>query len=355
MNKRKELYGAKGFTFSQQEVIEALADNRPLTLDLAIQSGCRNRCIYCGWHGAARKNLLTLEEILDLITQASNLGVKSIEFLGMGEPTTRKDILVILQQVKESGMTPVLFTCGDVVGEDEWSLKIHRESGFQFAEKLFALDVTVMLSYQRQYEDDIAGFDGFSAARNLALSRLLEIGFNQVSPTRLGLASVILRENVGELPVIYRCALKRNIYPLFCPLMPVGKSKSRESRFTMGISPQELVDLTARLHKVADECGYHIGKVSDFPGSHQCFVSSNGFYIDPKGDVYICEGMLDYSLGNVRQESLADLWQRVQIKKRCILGENLCQGLCHVKRCSSIIPVDFETRVLDRLCQEALL
>jgi MoaA/NifB/PqqE/SkfB family radical SAM enzyme len=325
-------FGYKGGTFSKDEILEAHRKNTPLTMDCAIPCGCLNNCVYCGFLGVNKKDKLKQDEIIRVFEEFAKLGGKSIKILGEGEPLLRKDILFLVSYIHNLGMTPVIFTCGDVLGSETLAQEIHRRSCNEIAQELYENGVTVMLKYE---DDDVVQREGYSILRNKALELLLSWGFNREYPSRLGFAIVLLKETYNKIPSIFEFALENNIYPLICPLMPIGKMKTPEARAKYSPIPSEITQLKQRLVQLRESKGIKLSEDSDFPGGLPCDISRAGMYMDDVGNIKICEA--DEMIGNIRNSSLAELWQKCSEIKDRKYGDLRWLGLCFPKRKEGII------------------
>lgn len=328
-------YGYHGGTFSAEALEKAEKSNIPLTLDLAIPGKCLNNCVFCGYYKVNTTGKLTPSEIGSIFRQFKNLGGESIKILGEGEPLLRTDILDLVEDIHRLGLTPVLFTCGDVIGDDKLAKKIHGVAGYEIALRLKRSECTVILKYEGKYQDDIVQQKGFSTLRNRALKMLLELEFNSFFPSRLGFGTVLLRKNIREIPKIFRYALENNIYPLICPLMPIGKTKEKECREQLAPSREETREHRNELVAIRSKYGINHDAVSDFPGGLPCDVARAGFYIDDVGKAFLCES--DEFVGNIRDQSLKILWGKINSKKDKKYGKARFKGLCFPKRMCEII------------------
>jgi len=86
---------------------DALVDNwgRPINyLRLAVTDRCNLRCFYCmpaeGINYLPRKELLTYEELLQLVNIFSELGVNKVRITG-GEPLVRRDVISFMKNLSE--------------------------------------------------------------------------------------------------------------------------------------------------------------------------------------------------------------------------------------------------------------
>lgn len=332
---KKHPFGYNGGTFPEELVRKAIDNAIPLTLDLAIPGTCLNNCIFCGYYDVNSTGKLSQNEILNIIEQFANLGGKSIKILGEGEPLLRKDIILLLNRMSNHGLIPVLFTCGDVIGDDNLAIKFHGISGYELANILYEIGCTIVLKYEAKDQDDIVQREGFSKLRDKAFQILMEIGFNKHFPSRFGFGTVLLRHNYNEIPIIYKYALENNIYPLICPLMPIGKTKERQNREILSPSKSDIAVLKASLKHFRKNFGIDFSIESDFPGGLPCDIARVGFYIDDIGNAFICES--DDVVGNIREFGLNNLWAEININKNAKYGEARHKGLCFPKRRNNII------------------
>lgn len=344
--KNYQKFGYDGGIFSKEELELAKKKNTPLTLDFAIPSGCRNNCFYCGYRQPTPEGL-TREEIFSVIDQFREIGGKSIKILGEGEPFIRSDILEILEYIFKSGLKPVLFTCGDTIGDEKLAKQIHGLDSREIIDKLAEFNVTVMLKYEKENEDDIVDKRGFSDLRNKTLKLLKEFGFNKFYPSHLGFGIVILKANVKEIPKVYEMAIKENIYPLLCPLMPIGKVKDIKYLKRVGITGKQLAYLASELYNIAQKHGIEFVEPADFPGGKPCDISRAGFYIDGNGNALICES--DDIVGNIRKNSLKELWNKISKIKDKKYGRCRWEGKCFPKREKGVIPKSYDFIIKERI------
>jgi len=282
-------------------------------------------------------NKLKYEEIKNIFKNFGKLGGKSIKILGEGEPLLRKDIISVLEEIINNGLIPVLFTSGDVLGDESLCTKIHGISNVQLIQKLNALKCTIVIKYEAQgiKQDLIVNKFGYTEKRDRALDLLMRYGFNEERTTRLGFGIVLLRDNYLDVPLIFNFALQHNIYPLVCPLMPIGKMKSINNRECLSPTKNEIRELKANLCNCKKANGYDNSYESDFPGGKPCDISRTGFYIDDIGNAFVCES--DDFVGNVRDFSLKEIWDQINVRKWKKYGNARNLGLCFPKRKAQII------------------
>jgi len=91
----------------------------PIKLQLNPTNRCNIKCRFCWLRdfdlGGANYEEIEPQRYLEIIEEASKLGVKSIEITGGGEPLCRKDILDIMRKVKRRGIYGELITNGTLI------------------------------------------------------------------------------------------------------------------------------------------------------------------------------------------------------------------------------------------------
>ena len=91
----------------------------PARLQLNLTNRCNIKCRFCWLRDfdstGANYDEIGPERYLEIIDEASDIGVKSVEITGGGEPLCREDILDIMKKVKENGLYGELITNGTLV------------------------------------------------------------------------------------------------------------------------------------------------------------------------------------------------------------------------------------------------
>jgi molybdenum cofactor biosynthesis enzyme MoaA len=158
----------KGFDDIPMETLEGyLRDSKIINLGLRLTNVCNYDCIYCGTaenRGKDSDAVLTTAEYMDLISQAADLGVRTVIFGANGEPTLTTDVLKIFEHAGKLGLTPVTFSNISVMGNDALCIRRHGIEGEEFAQRLDAAGTTLIISVeslQRDRYDHIMGVKSF--------------------------------------------------------------------------------------------------------------------------------------------------------------------------------------------------
>src|SRR5439155_23152115 len=88
-------------------------------------------------------NELSLERRLRLIAEAAELGARSINFVGAGEPTIDPDFWTLVNEIRRFNIQPIIYTEGTL-----------RLSKRDFASRLYDSGATVVLKVNRLNNHD---------------------------------------------------------------------------------------------------------------------------------------------------------------------------------------------------------
>jgi radical SAM protein with 4Fe4S-binding SPASM domain len=87
--------------FSSQEINDAVRDGRLLSIEIEFDQGCNFKCVECSALDSAKSSLkLTIDEFIDVIKQAGDLGARKIIIIIIGgEPILCPDIMEYIRTV----------------------------------------------------------------------------------------------------------------------------------------------------------------------------------------------------------------------------------------------------------------
>jgi MoaA/NifB/PqqE/SkfB family radical SAM enzyme len=267
---------------------------------------------------------LEYEEIIEVIYDAKEIGLKYVKICGAGEPLENPMLVKFAEELTSKGIGLSIFTKGHVLGDDNWTNKIFGNDNIynsnQLAQKLFELNTSILLSFQSfnyQVQDKIVGnIPGYTDLRNRALEILIKVGFNKSSPTRLALCSnPITKMNYSEIFKIYVFCRERNILPVNAALMVSGKQINAEFLKKNDVSDDEKEEIFIKIYEYNINNGIQtleeIKKegISCMPGIHPCNQITNGLYLTCNGNVIRCPGDNNKPLGNTRISSIKEIWE----------------------------------------------
>lgn len=279
-----------GLHFTPEEIREAVAGNRLLTLDLETSRVCNLKCIYCySEAGRARENELTQEEMRRLVDEAVELGVRVITIIGGGEPMMYPHLHDLVDYIAAKGVKQNLFTNGTWI----------TPANAQFFQSRRVSMVVKLNSLRPEVQDELAGVRGTHARILRGLALLTEAGYASDPELPLGLETIICRQNYDEIETLWRYARDRQCHPYFEVVTFQGRAKKEK----LNVSKDDLRRLFDRLLEI-DRADYGftwnphppIAGLSCKRHFYNLLVTSNGY-------VHPCSGV-DINVGNVRHHSL---------------------------------------------------
>lgn len=314
--------------FSREKLRESRG--KLLMMDVDFGRKCSLKCPSCfrkmSLLDEKEKGDLNSQELTDTILQAKELGLESIKICGAGEPFENRGIFELLRRMTINGIGAAIFTHGAVLGSDEWVRKQFGHLGFsnalEFCKELKSMKVSIMLNFDSvspSLQDKLVGnVANYAALRDNALANLVSAGFTDSSPTRLAVVdSPLTRENYGEAYSVYKFARERNIYPVVCYMMTSGKQIDSAFLAKEDIPSEKKISLWTKIYSYNIRNGIQTLQqienegISALAGTHPCNQVASGMYLTARGVVTLCPGFT-VTFGNVRQETVEEIWAKVQ-------------------------------------------
>ncbi len=351
-----------GWGFNR-ETITAEA-GKLLTLDIDYGSYCSLGCPHCFQSENAFKlkgssSKMNLDQMKKLILDAKKLGLRSVKFLGEGEPFQTVSFLAFLRFLSSEGIIPLIFSHGHVIGDDKevarWNKIYGITTGEQLAAELYKLGASIMLGFNAM-DDEVQGrMVGKDASyvhvRNRALKLLVDARFTDSMPTRLALSvNPIEKQNVDDALEIYKWARLRNMYVVITPNMISGQGRETWKESTPDV--ERLLKLYTDIYSFNIDTGLQTldqlvaEGASPYAGGHPCNQVAAGLYVKQDGGVWSCPGSdaASYSEGSLTESSLEDVWLNSRNHRRAGRFNNGC-----VAKDGKSIPSGFYSRLMAEL------
>ena len=321
-------YTMAGWDFSRAELAAAINAHRMLNPAMELgTNACPWNCSFCFTEspdnpdGAKRRltNEMSIARRLQLIDEAAALGARSINFVGAGEPTIDPNFWQLIERMHLRHITPIVYTEGAL-----------RLTDRAFVQRLYDLGATVVFKvnslHDEAYQNAIVAGDGvrknprsenYTERRNAAIDLCMDIGFHRHDPTRLAFDTIVCAQNAGEIFDLHRFARRNNIFILIVNYLPSGRSTDP---LHGALSRAEQFDLFAQLARV-DREEFDLELASRFPyaGGTPCTIRGMGLFVKIGGRVLDCPGESE-SLGDLRENSLAEIWGRARHITRALDG-----------------------------------
>jgi len=307
-----------------------------------ITRKCNLKCVHCYIDaGLTSSDELSTEEALKLVDQMSEIGVPLILFTG-GEPLVRKDFFQIARYARERGIKLVLSTNGTLITKE-----VARE-----LKDVGVVYVGVSLdSIGADFHDYFRGVKGAFAAALAGINNALEAGLD------VGLRFVITAKNYHEVDKYVDFAATLGIKRVtFYHLSAAGRAQKlgKDWWYTpdqyvkfMDVLIEKAREYAGKLEietTLAPFDGVYIAlKIGKGDAKYLEFVEKTGgcgrkiISIYPNGDVYPCQFIDFYKLGNVREKPLSEILNSKNldlfINTEKYLRGNKCKNCKFVKYC----------------------
>ncbi|MCQ1537184.1 radical SAM protein [Methanosarcina sp. KYL-1] len=208
----------RGYMYGAGEAYEARDSNRLLAIRLETNTSCNLRCRYCyAKSGEEIKKIADFGALKRIISEAKELGIKSVVVIGGGEPTLYPDFRELIAYIDSLGIIPMLFS-NTILMTKELTEFLYQHN----ASVMGKLD-----SLRPEVQDYLAGREGVSREIRQGLENLINAGFSEPAEPgklRLGVSFVSNRMNLEEIEDIWHFCRQNNIFPNMEILTPTGRA-----------------------------------------------------------------------------------------------------------------------------------
>lgn len=268
-----------------------------------LPTGCNQRCVYCATEGWKKdENPLSFNEILSVIKQEENLGVKLININGSGEPFLYPRIKEVIKEIRDCNIDLRITTNMTLITEE-------------LAKELYRQDVTLIGKLHTA--DDPSLHDAFVEMRGghkrvlKSLNNLMKAGYPDVEEredrilTKLGLMTMLAVPFYSHTKGVLEYCKEKQIYPMLDGMV-VGGQLDYDTFSEWALSEEQEAALAEDFRAVM---GYSPKSCTDI-----CSIEIPGLFIGREGRVYAdsngsgCDALADTDFGSVRERSLEDIW-----------------------------------------------
>ena len=184
-------------------------------LRISVTDRCNLRCCYCmpeGVQDVGMKNILTFEEIWEIVRTGVSLGITHIRITG-GEPLVRKGCVNLIRGIREiPGVETITMTTnGVLLGNYATQLKDAGVDGVNISLDTLDPEEFYKITGKRELQEVLAGI---RAAKTAGL------------PVKL---NAVNRKELDPIPLV-RYAQEENLPIRFIEMMPVGYGKKYVGR-----------------------------------------------------------------------------------------------------------------------------
>ncbi len=310
----------------------------PIKLQFNPTDKCNLGCIFCWQRDSFRvnyKNELSKERYIQLIKEAADIDIKSIEITGGGEPLCREETtLTLMEETKKQDIFGSLITNGTLFNKD--NIKKIVKTGWD--EIIFSLD-----SPFEKTHDYLRAVEGSfnKVVRAIELFNL----YKEKKP-KLCIHSVLCNKNYNQIPDMFMLAAKINCKNIFFePIVTVTVgTKIADTLKLNAKQKKELPKYIKKAKKIAGKFGIEnnleslqteiIGKINEMDSLiikdiqnnlPACFEPWYHMIVRPNGRTGPC-CMFDYSQEYLHEKTLQEIWYGKffdRIRERLIDGKLL--------------------------------
>lgn len=304
--------------YSTNDMETAQEEGKLFGIALRLPCECNFNCLYC--NAKEIKSSIYHKDVMSFIDQAIALGIRSVSFVGEGEP-----FMYDRAWSAEDSRTFKLMDIVEYLTNKKVQSIIYSNTSFitpQVAARLLELDTVVVAKQnggKASTQESLTGVGTWKTCMD-GIRILEDAGFNkdQNNP-RLSIHTVATKFNIKEIPDMWISWRKRNIVPM----VQILESPS-DARYEalLQVTPNEIKDLFYLLAKIDREM-FGFKWVPRPPiAPYGCTVCSTSAGLRPNGEVSIC-AYTDNILGNIMHESLEDILNKDMTKKIRDIDNNL--------------------------------
>jgi molybdenum cofactor biosynthesis enzyme MoaA len=278
-------------------------------IGIGVRAVCNYDCVYCYAGHSTKRGDLSIEQYVDVVNQAAELGVRTLIMTGAGgksEPGLFKGLLPILEAANRNGINTAIFSNGTQFGDDKVAA-VHGMSAKEMASRLRELGTSIFLACEsRQPELYKMIMKRPYAAFEKALENLIDAGWvaEPGQPTSITISAVIMRDNFDELHSLREFA-HGNGWQFICKFPTLaGSALDHRELFFSPKEASERHDVVAELRDKPETLTVAYG------GKEYCLVNQIGMSFDNLGSPLNCLSGCEISQDsavNLKSMPLADI------------------------------------------------
>lgn len=293
------------------------------TLDLEFSAKCTcASCIYCDSKpGVGRKNPreLNTKQIVKLITDARNLGLKWIYACGLGEPLEDDKLEVLVPLATKLGIKLSIFSNGILIDRRR-------------ARWLYENNVCIILkldTFKEKTFDKILGKKGAAKKIYNSIDLLLDAGYGKKIDnkyTDLAFSIVPTKLNLGDIEDVVRFAKAHNIFPSIGELEQAGRASYMSVYGDLSIGEENMLQLKKRIESILWKgytrpvcptiiTGLHIDNIGHCVADRDTGLNCKWFLLNEPRVV---------TLGNIKNDNLSELFAKaMEYRWNCFRSNKL--------------------------------
>lgn len=299
-----------------------LARKKPFQLLLQVTNRCNMTCDFCDFwpNGVAPKLELTTADFQRLARELDELGTMFISVEG-GEPLVRKDIVEILRALSKNHVT-CLYTNGWFV-TPELARDIFDAGTTQVG---VSIDYADAINHDRR-----RGVEGATERAWRAVELLRDAA--PAHGKAVHVMTVLMADNHGDLERLLEQSKAAGVGHWITLVSSTGYRRGKKGLAPITPMSERLLELRARYPHfrvfkdyVSRIDAFRTGDTAQLP---RCRAGDQSFNIDHQGGVSPCIEHIDWCAGNIREDKLSKILERMQGDPRvgaCQSCWTVCRG-----------------------------
>jgi len=285
-----------------QEYLEEYFKDKPhlRSFQIEITSRCNEYCLHCYIPHEKRFNDIETELFINVIKQCQKMGVINITISG-GEPLLHKNFCEFIQIVKDHDIYVHILSNMTLLNDEIIAaLKVDRISSVQVS--LYSLDPNI--------HDSITKLSGSFLKTKNSILKLIE---NDI-PVRISCPMMV--ENKNCYADVLEWAFEHKISAVTDYIMMArfdGTKDNLDHRLNLNEVENVINDIINhdRIYKDRLDFSYIESLYQkDQSNDIVCGVCTSSMCMVSNGNVYPCPGWQSYILGNVKESSLHEIWEK---------------------------------------------
>lgn len=267
----------------------------PVSVHLEIVGVCNEKCIHCFIPGENKFGIMPIELFEDIVRQCVGLNILHVTISG-GEPLLHPEIMKILSRCRESDMSVNILSNLTVLTDDIIKeMKMNPLLGVQAS--LYSMDENV--------HDSITGVGGSCKRTQQSILKLIHSGI----PVQI--SCPIMKQNLGSYKGVIEWGQKNGAL-VSADYVIIGRCDSTTSNLICRIQPEDIFSIIREemqnpenRAKEEEEVRKNKLRTRD---DYICSVCTSSICVGVNGNVFPCAGWQGCVLGNIKNDSLKNIW-----------------------------------------------